>query len=54
MSDIKLFHINGSNVTQLEGQSLSLERSLQTLIENHLDTFLGIRFPRTMMGMRTD
>ena len=31
-------------MTQLEGQSVSLEKSLQTLIENHLDAFLGIRF----------
>ena len=42
MSDIKLFHINGGKVTQLEGQSVSLEKSLQTLIENHPDSFLGI------------
>lgn len=44
MSDIKLFHINGGRVTQLEEQSVTLEKSLQTLIEKHLDTFLGIRF----------
>lgn len=44
MSDIKLFKINGETVTQLEGQSVALEKSLQTLIEKHLDVFLGIRF----------
>lgn len=44
MSDIKLFHISGSHVTQLEGRSVALEKSLQTLIEKHLDVFLGIRF----------
>src|SRR3954466_11805508 len=47
MSDIKLFHINGGTVTQLEGQSVSLEKSLQSLIEEHLDVFLGIRFLAT-------
>jgi predicted transport protein len=47
MSDIKLFQINGETVTQLEGQSVALEKSLQTLIEKHLDVFLGIRFLAT-------
>jgi predicted transport protein len=44
MSDIKLFRIQGGNVVQLTGQSVALEKSLQTLIERHLDVFLGIRF----------
>ncbi|WP_417733303.1 DUF5655 domain-containing protein [Rosistilla oblonga] len=44
MSDIKLFRTNGSSVTQLEGHSVALEKSLQTLIEKHLDIFLGVRF----------
>ena len=44
MSDIKLFQTNGNTVTQLEGHSVALEKSLQTLIEKHLDVFLGIRF----------
>jgi hypothetical protein len=31
MSDIKLFHLHdGTKVTQLEGQSVSLEKSLQS------------------------
>ena len=47
MSDIKLFKINGETVTQLEGKSVALEKSLQTLIEKHLDVFLGIRFLAT-------
>ena len=47
MSDIKLFRTNGDSVTQLEGQSVALEKSLQTLIEKHLDVFLGIRFLAT-------
>lgn len=47
MSDVKLFRINGSTVNELEGKSVALEKSLQTLIERHLDTFLGIRFLAT-------
>lgn len=44
MSDIKLFRTNGDTVAQLEGRSVALEKSLQTLIEKHLEVFLGIRF----------
>lgn len=47
MSDIKLFRTNGETVTSLEGQSVALEKSLQALIEKHLDVFLGIRFLAT-------
>ena len=44
MSDIKLFRTTNNAVDQLQGKSVSLEKSLQTLIEKHLDVFLGIRF----------
>ena len=47
MSDLKLFRTDGQTVTALEGQSVALEKSLQTLIERHLDVFLGIRFLAT-------
>ena len=43
MSDIKLFRISGNTVSQVEGQSMAVERSLQTLLENHLEAFLGVR-----------
>ncbi len=43
MSDIKLFKISGNSVSQVEGQSMAVERSLQTLLENHLEAFLGVR-----------
>jgi len=43
LSDIKLFRIVGTNVTELDGQSVAVEKSLQTLIERHLETFLGVR-----------
>lgn len=44
MGDIKLFHINGNRVTELAGQAVAVEKSLQTLIERHLEAFLGVRF----------
>jgi predicted transport protein len=47
MSDIKLFKLNGSTVTELEGQSVAVEKSLQTLIEKHLNVLLGVRFLAT-------
>jgi len=44
MSDIKLFHIADGSVTQLTGTSIAVEKSLQHLIEAHLEEFLGVRF----------
>ncbi|PKN91675.1 MAG: DUF91 domain-containing protein [Chloroflexi bacterium HGW-Chloroflexi-6] len=44
MGDIKLFQINGTTVSAIEGQSMAVEKSLQTLLEKHLETFLGVRF----------
>ncbi len=44
MSDIKLFRTNNGTVEELKGTSVALEKSLQTLIEQNLETFLGIRF----------
>jgi len=44
MSDIKLFRLDGSKVTRLASTSVALEKSLQTLIEQHLEEFLGVRF----------
>jgi predicted transport protein len=44
MSEISLFRISDTEVTELEGSSYSIEKSLQTLIEKNLDTFLGVRF----------
>ncbi len=47
MSDIKLFQINGPEVRELAGQSVAVEKSLQTLTEKHLDAFFGVRFLAT-------
>jgi len=47
VSDIKLFQINGPEVRELAGQSVAVEKSLQTLTEKHLDAFFGVRFLAT-------
>ncbi len=45
MSDIQLFRLHSaSTVTELTGQAAPLEKTLQTLIEGHMETFLGVRF----------
>ena len=44
MSDIKLFRTKPDGVHELEGHSVAVEKSLQALVERHLDTFLGVRF----------
>ncbi|MGE1163658.1 DUF5655 domain-containing protein [Peribacillus simplex] len=44
MGDIKLFRLNGDTVDELAGQSVAIEKSLQHIIERHLETFLGVRF----------
>ncbi|MBK7105541.1 MAG: DUF91 domain-containing protein [Ignavibacteriae bacterium] len=44
MSDIKLFQIKINSVKELEGKSVQVEKSLQSLIEKNLETFLGVKF----------
>ncbi|NOV15439.1 DUF91 domain-containing protein [Ensifer adhaerens] len=44
MSDIKLFHFNGPQVTELAGAAVQVEKSLQKLFEANLEALLGIRF----------
>jgi predicted transport protein len=44
LSDIKLFRVNGKSATELLGQSAVIEKSLQVLMEQHLETFLGVTF----------
>jgi predicted transport protein len=43
MSDIKLFRV-GAEVEELVGSSVTIEKVLQTLLEEKLETFLGVRF----------
>lgn len=42
MSDIKLFRIQKDEVFEIEGRSASVEKSLQTQMEAHLEAFLGV------------
>ncbi len=44
MSEIKLFRLTEAGAEAIPGSAMAIEKSLQTLIERHLDTFLGIRF----------
>lgn len=44
MSDIKLFRIGHDAAHELPGQSVAVEKTLQTLIERHLEALLGVRF----------
>lgn len=43
MSDVKLFRVLPAGVEELSAGIVAVERSLQTLIERHLSTFLGLR-----------
>ena len=47
MHDAKLFRIGQDFVESLPSSSVALEKSLQTLIERHLETLLGVRFIAT-------
>lgn len=47
MGDIKLFKLGDGRVTELEGKSVAVEKTLQTLIERYLEAMLGIRFLAT-------
>lgn len=44
MSDAKLFQIGQDGVQELMGQSVAVEKSLQVLLEQNLEAFLGVRF----------
>lgn len=44
MGDIKVFRVGNKGATEIEGHFVGLEKSLQTLIENNLLTFFGVRF----------
>jgi predicted transport protein len=44
MSDIKLFRISPTGASELPGSAVAVERSIQQLIEKHLDTLLGVKY----------
>jgi len=47
MSDIQLFRIQNKTVSELTAAPVTRERDLQKLIEQHMETFLGVRFLAT-------
>jgi predicted transport protein len=47
MGDVKLFDLSSGKAQELSGGSMAIERSLQRLIEDNLETFLGVRFLAT-------
>lgn len=57
MADIKLFNINGK-VEKYQSGNVTLEKELQTVIENNMETFFGVTFLaseyRTTDGGRMD
>ena len=44
LSDIKLFRFQNNSVLELPSHSVAIEKSLQNLIEGHLEQLLGVRF----------
>jgi predicted transport protein len=44
MSDIKLFRMSGQQAVEIPGTAVALEKSLQTQMEQNLETLLGIQF----------
>jgi len=47
MGDIKLYHIHNKRVNELGASDVAIEKSLQNLIEQHMEDFLGVRFLAT-------
>jgi predicted transport protein len=47
LADIKLFQIQSDSVRELRAESVDIEKSLQSLMEQHLESFLGVRFLAT-------
>jgi predicted transport protein len=42
LGDIKLFRVGPTGATELEGKSVVIEKTLQTLMEKNLEAFLGV------------
>ena len=47
MADIRLFQLQSDSVRELRAESVDIEKSLQALMEQHLESFLGVRFLAT-------
>jgi len=44
LGDIKLFRVAQPGVAELEGKSVVIEKTLQTMMEKNLEAFLGVTF----------
>lgn len=44
MSDIQLFRFGSAGVSELPGKAATIEKELQSLIEENMEAFLGVRF----------
>lgn len=44
MSDIQIFKVKDGIVQEMEGTSVAVEKSLQTLMQNNLESLLGVRY----------
>src|SRR5450755_1934238 len=47
MADIRLFQLQSDSARELRAESVDIEKSLQSLMEQHLESFLGVRFIAT-------
>jgi predicted transport protein len=47
LSAIRLFELDSRSVRELRAESVDIEKSLQLLLEQHLESFLGVRFIAT-------
>jgi RecB family endonuclease NucS len=47
MADIRLFQLQSDSARELPAESVDIEKSLQSLLEQHLESFLGVRFLAT-------
>lgn len=43
MSDLKLFRVNAAEVAELVGEGVDVEKSLQNVVEKHLEGLLAVR-----------
>jgi predicted transport protein len=50
VGDIKLFRHNSAGAVELEGKSVVIEKTLQTLMEKNLEAFLGVRLLASEYG----
>lgn len=44
MTGLRLFRVDGGSAEEVVGSEVELERHLQTLIEQNMDTMLSVRF----------